>query len=145
MTPDDEVRLADSLAKRDDSDTVLAQARPNVVLELGMSSALYPERTILITMGSLRSISDISGLYEIRMDGSVGQRQYLYDRLKDSECDVTLQGRWAEAGDFVAVLESLESRDRPLTSTFPIQSGGQETINRENDDARAIEIRAIHT
>src|SRR2546425_267132 len=64
-------------------------------------------RTILVTIGALRSISDISGLYEIRMDGSVKQRQYLFDRLRDCRCDVSLGGRWTEAGDFVTVLEQI--------------------------------------
>jgi hypothetical protein len=110
MTPDDEARLQDALAGADEADIVAGQARPNVVLELGMAIALYPERTILVTMGRLRSISDISGLYEIRLDGTVQKRQYLYDRLRDCDCDVQLQGRWTTAGDLDAVIQSLKSR-----------------------------------
>ena len=118
MTPDDEVRLLNEHAIDAYETESGGQARPNVVLELGMAIALYPQKTILVTMGRLRSISDISGVYETRMNNTIGRRQYLHDRLRDLGCDVNLQGRWAEAGDFDAVLTSL-SAPAPVAGIDP--------------------------
>jgi predicted nucleotide-binding protein len=113
MTPDDEVRLMDQFVREKEELESSGQARPNVVLELGMAIALYPQRTLLVRMGRLRTISDIEGMFQTRLDNSAAKRQYLHDRLRDCGCDVTLQGRWKEAGDFAAALGTLASPSTP--------------------------------
>jgi predicted nucleotide-binding protein len=116
MTPDDEVRLMDQFVHEHDEPESSGQARPNVVLELGMAIALYPQRTLLVRMGRLRTISDIEGMFQTRLDNSPAKRQYLHDRLRDCGCDVTLQGRWKEAGDFAAALGTLRDSPTPISA-----------------------------
>ncbi len=64
MTPDDTValhpdsRVIGILTSRPG---VGGQARPNVLVELGMTLMAYPQRTIIVEMGFLRPVSDLSG------------------------------------------------------------------------------------
>src|ERR1700674_5274373 len=114
--------------ENDDSETS-GQARPNVVLELGMAIALYPQRTLLVSMGRLRSISDLGGIYQTRLDNSAAKRQFLHDRLRDCGCDVHMQGRWKEAGDFAGALSTL--RDSSLAKPLPSPVPGASVANED--------------
>ena len=119
LTPDDEARLRPEL--RGDTEPLYeteltGQARPNVLFEAGMAIGRYPERTVLIELGSLRPFSDIAGLHVIRMDGSSQRRQELAQRLRTTGSPVNLDGTdWHTAGDFGAavVLTVQESSESP--------------------------------
>jgi predicted nucleotide-binding protein len=104
MTPDDEARLSKRFWQSNDPpyETKLTpQARPNVIFEAGMAMGRCPDRTIIIELGAIRPFSDIVGRHVIRMDGSIGKRQELADRLKTAGCTVNLAGTdWQTAGDF---------------------------------------------
>jgi predicted nucleotide-binding protein len=68
------------------------QPRANVLVELGMALAAYPERTIVVESGYLKPISDLAGMYSIRFDGSPAAVEKLLDRLKMAGCPVTDPG-----------------------------------------------------
>jgi len=87
FTPDEEVKLKDGLAVNGNTEAGF-QARPNVLLEAGMSLALFPKRTILIEMGNLRPVSDLSGLHTIRFDNSDTQKEALINRLEIAGCRI---------------------------------------------------------
>ena len=111
FTPDDEARLRQEF--RVDGDPpheteLTGQARPNVLFEAGMAMGRYPERTVLVELGSLRPFSDTAGLHVIRMDGSSQRRQELAQRLEAAGCPVRWEGTdWHTAGDFGAVITSI--------------------------------------
>ncbi|MDY7001848.1 MAG: nucleotide-binding protein [Thermodesulfobacteriota bacterium] len=66
LTGDDDVRLKKDFIKDDDPDhekNLTPQPRPNVLLEAGMAFGKHPERTILVKLGTIREISDITGRY----------------------------------------------------------------------------------
>lgn len=91
MTPDDTVQLHPELAGDTDPDSETAagcQARPNVLVELGMALMAYPERTIVIEIGALRSIGDLAGLNVIRFDGSGRAIAKVISRLRACGCPV---------------------------------------------------------
>ena len=58
------------------------QPRPNVLLETGMALALMRNRTIVMTAGALRPITDMQGLHELRWDNSTKKRFDLVSRLE---------------------------------------------------------------
>ncbi|MEY9886545.1 putative nucleotide-binding protein [Catenulispora sp. MAP12-49] len=64
------------------------QPRPNVLIELGMVLAVYPERTVLVEVGGIRPIADIAGRNFIHFDGSQHAVWKLADRLKVAGCAV---------------------------------------------------------
>ncbi|MFS8102106.1 nucleotide-binding protein [Lentzea alba] len=91
MTPDDAVQLHPALAgSRDpESETALnLQARPNVILEMGMSLMVAPERTIVLEAGALRPIGDMGGVNVIRFDGRPYTILKLARRLEVAGCPV---------------------------------------------------------
>lgn len=103
FTPDDEAKLGDQFLGDRDNDverTLTGQPRPNVLLEAGMALGLYPRRTVIVEMGSLRPISDLSGMHVVRLSNSVERRQDLAQRLRLAGCQVNLEGRhWHNEGD----------------------------------------------
>jgi predicted nucleotide-binding protein len=93
LSPDDEVRLHPSLHKhREDplQSEVQLQPRPDVLLELGGALTVCRERTIVVELGDLRPISDISGLNVIRFDGVDNKTpmRKLVNRLRRAGCPV---------------------------------------------------------
>jgi predicted nucleotide-binding protein len=95
MTPDDIVRLHPHLhGKAEPSFEVAAtcQPRPNVLIELGIVLAVYPERTIILEIGNLRPIADINGRNVIRFDGSEVSIGKVVERLKLAGCAVDDRG-----------------------------------------------------
>ena len=103
LTPDDLARLRPSLVRDSDPEeerTFIGQPRPNVLFEAGMAFASRPKQTILVHVGRIRGISDLSGRHFVLMDDSVKQRQELANRLKRAGCPVELDGTdWHDAGD----------------------------------------------
>jgi predicted nucleotide-binding protein len=107
MTPDDTVQLHPDVSGKQDPDHETAmgcQARPNVILELGMALMAYPERTIVIEIGSLRSIGDLAGLNVIRFDGSGRAIAKVVSRLRAAGCLVDDSDTdWKDASRFAGL------------------------------------------
>jgi len=104
FTGDDQARLRDEFISASDpayeSETT-PQSRPNVIFEAGLALGKYPERTILVQVGTLRPFSDIAGRHFIRLRNSSKSRQELAGRLELAGCDVNLSGTdWHDAGSF---------------------------------------------
>jgi predicted nucleotide-binding protein len=78
----------------------IAQPRPNVIFEAGMAIGKYPERTVIVEMGRVRDISDITGRHVVRLDNSTEKREALLDRLTTIGCAVQkVGGAWQKAGN----------------------------------------------
>jgi predicted nucleotide-binding protein len=95
MTPDDTVRLHPGLqAPYEDEHEVLTamQARPNVILELGMALATYADRTVVLVAGKHRPMADLSGLNYIRLTDSDECRDKIRRRLQTAGCRVDEKG-----------------------------------------------------
>jgi hypothetical protein len=109
LTPDDLARLRDDLVKEDDpaeEKALTGQPRPNVLFEGGMAFASHPKETVLVQVGKIRHISDLSGRHVVIMDNSVAKRQDLAMKLKTAGCSVNLDGTdWHTAGDFSSPAE----------------------------------------
>jgi predicted nucleotide-binding protein len=100
MTPDEQSELDAHLVMPGESATRLGP-RPNVLLELGMALVQFPERTILVEIGTIGEISDIAGRHTIHMNNSAEQRNALAQRLLAAGCSVDLEGTdWLTVGDF---------------------------------------------
>jgi predicted nucleotide-binding protein len=104
FTGDDQVRLKDEFLWVNDpayEREATPQSRPNVIFEAGLALGKYPERTILVQVGTLRPFSDIAGRHFIRLRNSSKSRQELAGRLKLAGCEVDLSGTdWHDAGSF---------------------------------------------
>ena len=104
LTGDDVARLHPDFCTENDPSyetQFTPQARPNVLLELGMALALHPDQTVLIQVGDIRPLSDLGGLHILRFDNSVAKRQELAQRLELTGCKIVLDGtRWHTAGIF---------------------------------------------
>jgi predicted nucleotide-binding protein len=74
LTPDEAVALYDPETKELSTDTGW-QARPNVYFELGIAFGKSLERTILATLGKVRPISDLGGIFYLRMDDDDAKAQ----------------------------------------------------------------------
>ncbi|MBC7268504.1 MAG: nucleotide-binding protein [Streptomyces sp.] len=95
LTPDDIVTLHPDLHGPNEPSYETApvgQPRPNVLIELGMVLMAYPERTLIVEVGSLRPIADIAGRNVIRFDGSDTALGKVVERLKQAGCAVNDTG-----------------------------------------------------
>nr|MDT0661474.1 nucleotide-binding protein [Micromonospora sp. DSM 115978] len=94
MTPDDIVELHPELRKATDSveEHGSCQARPNVLLELGMALALHPDRTIMLEVGRMRRPADLAGLNYVQMDPAGGWLNKVASRLEGAGCPVDRTG-----------------------------------------------------
>jgi len=147
MTPDDEARLREPLLTSDDEpfeSQLNGQPRPNVIFEAGMALGLFPDRTVLVELGKLRPISDLSGRHVIRLKNSPQSKQQLAKRLENAGCAVDLKGDWLDEGNFEIkttsvsvsnaddsiwkrIEEALESRERWRTVERVAYSAGVST------------------
>lgn len=95
LTPDDEARLLPKFHHAGDpphEKSLTPQARPNVIFEAGMALGRFPERTVLVEVGTLRPFSDVAGRHVIRLNNSSQRRQELAERLETAGCPVDLTG-----------------------------------------------------
>jgi predicted nucleotide-binding protein len=107
LTPEDVVHLHPGLreqgeptAETEDS----MQARPNVLLELGMALDAKPEGTLVLVVGEHRPVTDLGGMSYVRLTGSPECRSRIADRLKVAGCLVNAVGTdWLTAGDFAGL------------------------------------------
>ncbi|MEU6592276.1 TIR domain-containing protein [Streptomyces sp. NPDC046881] len=91
LTPDDIVQLHPDLHGRSEppyETEPTGQPRPNVLIELGMVLMAYPERTLMVEVGELRTIADIAGRNVIRFDGTEAALRKIAERLKLAGCAV---------------------------------------------------------
>lgn len=102
------------------------QPRPNVLFEAGMALGKYPERTVLISIGSYRKFTDIDGRHLIRLSNSLASRQALAGRLRVAGCAVDIEDKSLRhsSGDFEA---AVEDADLPVGK----ERGRLKTFNRE--------------
>jgi predicted nucleotide-binding protein len=92
MTPDDVVRLHPDLHQADEDihETAQAmQARPNVIMELGMALATYADRTIVLYAGRHRPMADLNGLNYVQLTGSGECLDKVISRLKTAGCQIS--------------------------------------------------------
>jgi predicted nucleotide-binding protein len=116
LTPDDVVQLHPSLRKpRENGELGPAmQARPNVLVELGMSLATYPESTVILVAGSHRPITDLAGLNYIQLDDSAECRRKIATRLRLAGCRVNERGEeWLRPGLFARLKAYSRQPDPP--------------------------------
>jgi hypothetical protein len=102
MTPEDVVRLHPELhqANEDAHEAVeTMQARPNVILELGMALATYADRTIVLYAGQHRPMADLNGLNYVTLNGSGECLDKVISRLKTAGCRMsgTVPSRYTRA------------------------------------------------
>jgi predicted nucleotide-binding protein len=107
LSPDDVVELHSDLFLDNDPPQERArsgQARPNVLFELGLALMAYPERTILVEVGQMRSVADLAGVNVIRFDGSAVAIKKVLDRLEQAGCPVDPAGTdWLDTGRFAGL------------------------------------------
>jgi predicted nucleotide-binding protein len=117
MTPDDVVHLHPNLVQQGEQPSELkksGQPRPNVLLEAGMAFGYNPSRTILVTVGNLRAISDLQGRHVVQI-GTEGTLKGLALRLQSAGCPVDMTREpWLDVERFA----KLQAHARPLTR-FP--------------------------
>jgi predicted nucleotide-binding protein len=112
LTPDDVAHLHPDLheSAKPTADTAAGtQARPNVLLELGMALAAKPDATLALLAGRHRLPSDLAGLNYVRLTADPKCREKIAGRLLAAGCPVNMTGEdWKHAGDFAGVV----ARDR---------------------------------
>ena len=104
LTGDDVAKLRDELIRADDPNSereLTPQPRQNVLFEAGMAYGLYPKRTVIVSIGKMRYMSDLSGRHIIYLDNSPAKRKEFAQRLERIGCTVGIRGDdWLEIGDF---------------------------------------------
>ncbi|EFC81260.1 CATRA conflict system CASPASE/TPR repeat-associated protein [Parafrankia sp. EUN1f] len=103
MTPEDVVALHPDL--RGASEAAAGsemQARPNVLLELGMALAIHPDRTLIVTIGTHRPVTDLGGRNYVHIQAGSDFRGKIASRLRLAGCPVATgpDDDWRNAGDF---------------------------------------------
>jgi predicted nucleotide-binding protein len=95
LTPDDVVALHPSLrdAHGDEEEgRPTGQARPNVLIELGMALMHDRRRTVIVEFGDLRRVGDLAGLNVVRFRHEDGRRTAfakLVERLETAQLEVS--------------------------------------------------------
>jgi len=106
LTPDDEARLRNDLYRSSDptfEKRLTGQPRQNVLFEAGMAFGKYKETTILVQVGKVRAMSDVSGVHIVHLTGTASSRQQLIGKLKTTGVKLDDTGEdWLTAGDFSA-------------------------------------------
>ena len=107
MTPEDVVHLHPELHEPDETEAETCarmQARPNVLLELGMALAAKPGGTLVLLIGEHRPVTDLGGLNFIRITDTPHCRRKIAGRLKQAGCLVDDSGSdWLTAGNFASL------------------------------------------
>ncbi len=132
FSPDDVVRLRKELWTDDESPTetdLSGQARPNVLFEAGMAMGRFPNRTVLVEIGSVKPFSDIGGRHLMRLNNSTERRQDFALRLRNAGCPVNLDGTdWHSAGNFESNLPPVDEN----TSSEELEShNSQASLSKE--------------
>ncbi len=105
MAGDDLAKLRPDLVSNDDQgeNELLPQPRANVLFEAGMALALHRDRTVPVSIGNIRRMSNIDGINLVRLDNSPEARNTLAQRLENAGCPVSRDGKdWLTTGNFEA-------------------------------------------
>jgi predicted nucleotide-binding protein len=102
FSPDEEARLKKTFRTNRDSASLQGQSRLNVIFEAGIALGVHPEKTLLIEVGDVRSISDIAGMHIPRLTNDSASRKELAQRLKTKlKMKVDTSGDyWLTVGNF---------------------------------------------
>ncbi len=102
FSPDEEARLKKKFRTNRDSSSLQGQSRLNVIFEAGIALGTHPEKTLLIEVGDVRSISDIAGMHIPRLTNDSSSRKELAQRLKTKlKMKVNTSGDyWLTVGNF---------------------------------------------
>jgi predicted nucleotide-binding protein len=107
LTPDDTVMLHPDLRGVHEDRFELypaLQSRPNVLIELGIVLAVYPENTIILEFGQLRPIADLNGRNVIRFHEGISVAETvrkIAGRLEEAGCPVDDSGAdWLDSAAF---------------------------------------------
>lgn len=107
MTPEDVVHLHPELHEPHEAEAETAdalQARPNVLLELGMALAAHPNGTLVLMFGDHRPVTDLGGINFIRVSDTPDCRRKIAGRLQQAGCLVDDSGQdWLSAGNFAGM------------------------------------------
>jgi predicted nucleotide-binding protein len=107
LTPDDEAKLRDVFIRKNDprfERKLTGQPRQNVLFEAGMAFGKYKDTTILVQVGKIRAMSDVSGLHIVHLTGSPASRRQIIGKLRTTGVRIDDSGEdWLTAGDFGAV------------------------------------------
>lgn len=106
LTPDDQAKLRDDFIRSIDpafERKLVGQPRQNVLFEAGMAFGKYKETTILVQVGKVRPMTDVSGIHIVHLTGSASSRRQLIGKLKTTGVKVDDSGEdWLTDGDFSA-------------------------------------------
>lgn len=113
FTPDDLVVLRPSLRKKREPEferVLIGQPRPNVVYEAGMAMALHPTQTVAVSVGPVKSLSDLSGLHLTSLSNAPKSRMQFETKLRNAGLTLPTLDRsdWIEEGQFT-IRENLEA------------------------------------
>ena len=101
FTGDDKAILNKDYRKNSQENHYKMQPRPNVLVEAGMALALFPNSTVIIKIGDIREISDLSGINYIELSNDASARQRFVSRLSTTGLKLDTSGTdWLNAGDF---------------------------------------------
>jgi len=104
MTPDDYAKLRKPLLRSSDAAferRLTGQPRQNVIFEAGMAFGKYKDTTILVEVGSVRPMSDLTGVHTVRLTGTAATRRLLIGKLRTTGVILDDSGNnWLTAGDF---------------------------------------------
>ncbi len=95
LSPDDVVWLHPELCAEGETDAEARpqlQARPNVMIELGMALAIYPGKTIIVQVGDMRPAADLGGLNYVKLDGTTKPLNKIASRLHFAGCKIDRTG-----------------------------------------------------
>lgn len=128
FTGDDLASLREELLDPgEEPETPKPQPRPNVLFEAGMALGISEKRTILVEVGKLRGLSDVTGRHAVRLDNSEQARRKLLGRLDGAGCSVDWSGEdWMRAG----VFQSREPPPPAQVGPRPVQDRPSEQILR---------------
>lgn len=110
FTPDEIAILKEEYAQNSSEKNPVFQPRPNVIFEAGMAIDKNPDRTIIVEIGKIREISDITGRHVVKFDGTSKKRKELIIKLNNAGCNVDDSGSaWLEAGDFTHITKNKQN------------------------------------
>lgn len=103
FSPDDLAQLKDHFVKpgeRSSEGKAQGQPRPNVLFEAGLALGAYPDKTVMVQVGKVKTFSDIIGRHMMRLNDSTESRNSFINRLA-RKCQVNRIGNdWMRTGKF---------------------------------------------